>query len=57
MKKRFLVEDYTKGLGEEGEPEIKIVDEDELYKIVHSAIAGLPKIAVHKIGECIIDWS
>ena len=57
MKERFLVEDWTRNDPGEGLPKIKIVYEDELWNIVQSAVKELPKIAVHKIGECIIDWS
>jgi len=60
MKERFLVEHYT-GIDpqtvEERDPKIKIVYQDELWNILQKAIEKPPKIAVHKIGECVIDWS
>jgi len=57
MKERFLVEDWTGNDPGKGLPKIKIVYQDELWKILQSAVEELPKVAVHKIGECIIDWS
>lgn len=57
MKERFLVEDWTGNDPGKGLPKIRIVYQDELWKILQSAVEELPKVAVHKIGECIIDWS
>lgn len=58
MKERFLIEDWTgKDPGKGEEPRIKIAYQDELWKLLQGAVEEIPKIAVHKIGECIIDWS
>ncbi|NVM22872.1 MAG: hypothetical protein HWN68_13955 [Desulfobacterales bacterium] len=55
MKKYYLIYDYGNKI--KNEPQIREVDEDELWKIVQNAVDKLPKIAVYRIGDCIFDWS
>jgi len=51
---RYLIEDYKNKQGD-GEPTIRIVDEDTLFSILQEKTEG---IAVSKLPDvCLIDWS
>lgn len=55
----YLIFDYSDGTKEgKNDPELKVVSEKEIWEIIQVGHEKEDKkIAVYKIGECVIDFS
>ena len=53
MKEEYVVKKYMNP----GDPEIVAVTEEQLWEILQEAKDGGLKIAVYKLGNCVLDWS
>ena len=59
----YLVKDWTNvkfgpnRRSQDGQPECKVVCEDDIWKVIDSAKENGSKISIYKVGECVVDWT
>ena len=56
--KEYLIRDYTSVEPDAGEKfKMQVVDEEKLFEIIQGLKDKPRKIAIYRLGDCILDWS
>jgi ribosomal protein S25 len=56
MEKRYLVKKWNKEKPN-SDPEMKIVNDKEVFEVVSKASEDEEYISIYEIGDCVLDWS
>lgn len=52
----YLVKDWTNKT-EDQEPKLSLLVEPDVWPVIDAAKQDGHKIAVYKVGDCVLDWS
>jgi ribosomal protein S25 len=53
---QYLIKKWDKSK-KESDPELKVVNDKEVFEIISKASENEEWISIYEIGDCVIDWS